>query len=83
MFGMIVLVVDVGGLLWKRRELVNASDAAALSAAQTVRLKLAIDAENAQTGSRCSGRDRTFPGTGLTGIVQDSGNLPHGLGPAG
>jgi Flp pilus assembly protein TadG len=35
MFGMLVLVVDVGGLLWKRRELVNGSDAAALSAAIT------------------------------------------------
>src|SRR3954452_12806335 len=35
LFGMIVLVVDVGGLLWNRREMVNASDAAALSAAQT------------------------------------------------
>jgi Flp pilus assembly protein TadG len=35
MFGMVVLVVDVGGLLWKRRELVNGSDAAALSAAIT------------------------------------------------
>jgi Flp pilus assembly protein TadG len=34
MFGMMVLVVDVGGLLWKRRELVNGSDAAALSAAR-------------------------------------------------
>jgi Flp pilus assembly protein TadG len=35
MFGMLVLVVDVGGLLWKRRELVNGSDSAALAAAKT------------------------------------------------
>jgi hypothetical protein len=35
LFGMIVLVVDVGGLLWARREMVNASDAAALAAAQS------------------------------------------------
>src|SRR3954467_14110134 len=35
LFGMIVLVVDVGGLLWNRREMVNASDAGALSAAQS------------------------------------------------
>jgi len=35
LFGMIVLTVDVGGLLWARRAMVNASDAAALAAAQS------------------------------------------------
>ena len=35
MFGMLVLVVDVGGLLLNRREMVNASDAAALAAAKS------------------------------------------------
>ena len=35
MFGMMVLVVDVGSLLYARRELVNAADAAALAAAQS------------------------------------------------
>lgn len=34
-FGLIVLTVDVGQLLYKRRSMVNASDAAALAAAQT------------------------------------------------
>lgn len=34
-FGLIVLTVDVGQLLYKRRAMVNASDAAALAAAQT------------------------------------------------
>lgn len=34
-FAMLMLTVDVGGLLYKRRELVNGSDAAALAAAQT------------------------------------------------
>jgi Flp pilus assembly protein TadG len=34
LMGMLVLVVDVGGLLFARRELVNGADAAALSAAQ-------------------------------------------------
>jgi Flp pilus assembly protein TadG len=43
MFGMMVLVVDVGGLLWKRRELVNGSDAAALSAASTCSLPTSVD----------------------------------------
>jgi len=33
MFGMMGLVVVVGGLLWTRREIVNGSDAAALSGA--------------------------------------------------
>ena len=36
LFGMLVLVVDVGGLLLNRREMVNASDAAALAAAKSV-----------------------------------------------
>jgi Flp pilus assembly protein TadG len=35
MFGMMVLVVDVGSLLYARRALVNAADAAALAAAQS------------------------------------------------
>jgi hypothetical protein len=35
LFGMIVLTVDVGGLLFARRGMVNASDAAALAAAQS------------------------------------------------
>jgi Flp pilus assembly protein TadG len=35
LFGMTVLVVDVGSLLWHRREMVNAADAAALAAAKT------------------------------------------------
>ena len=48
MFGMIVLVVDVGGLLWKRRELVNGSDAAALSAAATCALPLTVDPKSAE-----------------------------------
>jgi len=35
LIGMLVLVVDVGGLLWNRRAMVNASDAAALAAAKS------------------------------------------------
>ncbi|MFB3737359.1 MAG: pilus assembly protein TadG-related protein [Candidatus Velamenicoccus archaeovorus] len=35
LFGMVVLTVDVGGLMVKRRAMVNASDAAALAAAQS------------------------------------------------
>jgi hypothetical protein len=51
MFGMIVLVVDVGGLLWKRRELVNGSDAAALSAATTCSLKSSVDPRTAEASA--------------------------------
>jgi hypothetical protein len=35
LLGVTVLVVDVGSLLWHRREMVNAADAAALAAAKT------------------------------------------------
>jgi hypothetical protein len=51
MFGMIVLVVDVGGLLWKRRELVNGSDAAALSAATTCALPFSVSSKPAETAA--------------------------------
>src|ERR671915_777478 len=44
LFGMIVLTVDVGGLPFARRGMVNASDAAALAAAQSC-IGVAEDAE--------------------------------------
>jgi Flp pilus assembly protein TadG len=43
LFGMLVLVVDVGGLLWKRREMVSGSDAAALAAAKTCAVPAVTD----------------------------------------
>ncbi len=43
LFGMLVLVVDVGGLLWKRREMVSGADAAALAAAKTCSVPVAND----------------------------------------
>jgi len=51
MFGMMVLVVDVGGLLWKRRELVNGSDAAALSAASTCSLPTSVDPKSPEAAA--------------------------------
>jgi hypothetical protein len=51
LFGMLVLVVDVGGLLWKRRELVNGSDAAALSAASTCAVKVTRDPRTAEVAA--------------------------------
>ncbi len=48
LFGMMVLVVDVGSLLFTRRALVNAADAAALAAAQSCGQKEGIGAANVQ-----------------------------------
>jgi hypothetical protein len=77
LMGMLVLVVDVGGLLWKRRELVNASDAAALSAAHTCALKLSVDGKNAQQAADLTAATN-ITGTGLTGTVTDSGGCHTG-----
>lgn len=51
MFGMIVLVVDVGGLLLRRRALVNGSDAGALAAAKSCVLPAAIDPRGPEQAS--------------------------------
>lgn len=48
LLGMVVLTVDVGGLLAKRRSLVNAADAAALAAAQSCGRKEGETAATAQ-----------------------------------
>lgn len=48
MFGMMVLVVDVGSLLFARRAMVNAADAAALAAAQSCGQKEGLAEANAQ-----------------------------------
>jgi|1185.fasta_scaffold17499_2 Flp pilus assembly protein TadG len=67
LMGMVVLVVDVGGLLWNRRAMVNASDAAALSAAQSCVLPPSIDprtaeqAADALAGENSSGADVSNP----------------------
>src|SRR3954452_15334872 len=67
LMGMVVLVVDVGGLLWNRRARVNASDAAALSAAQSCVLPPSIDprtaeqAADALAGETSSGAEVSNP----------------------
>jgi Putative Flp pilus-assembly TadE/G-like len=48
LFGMMVLVVDVGSLLYARRALVNAADAAALAAAQSCGQKEGLSEANLQ-----------------------------------
>jgi len=48
LFGMMVLVVDVGSLLYARRALVNSADAAALAAAQSCGQKEGVGAATTQ-----------------------------------
>ncbi|HEX5936904.1 MAG TPA: pilus assembly protein TadG-related protein [Actinomycetota bacterium] len=48
LFGMMVLVVDVGSLLYARRAMVNAADAAALAAAQSCGQKEGLTEANLQ-----------------------------------
>jgi len=78
--GMVVLVVDVGGLLLNRREMVNASDAAALSAAKSCVLPTSKDtypdgligaeqAADALAGDNSNGANVTNPNN----IIRTSG----------
>ena len=62
-FAMLTLTVDVGGLLYKRRELVNGSDAAALAAAQSC--AILTDSDNPET---VADRYATDNVNGLTGV---------------
>jgi Flp pilus assembly protein TadG len=76
MFGMVVLVVDVGGLLWKRRELVNGSDAAALSAAATCSLPSTVDNRTAEVAAdELAGQNVT----GLDPTTATNATVPIGL----
>jgi hypothetical protein len=75
LFGIIVLVVDVGGLLWARREMVNASDAAALAAAQSC-VGLTEDAEAFADEYAVSNTDNVFAtGSNITELVNCHANL--------
>src|SRR5207247_11421313 len=76
MFGMMVLVVDVGGLLWKRRELVNGSDAAALSAASTCALPTSVDPKTAEVAADELAREHV---TGLDPTTATNATVPSGL----
>jgi Flp pilus assembly protein TadG len=80
LFGMLVLVVDVGGLLLNRREMVNAADAGALSAAKSCVLPTskdsyatpedAADAYAAQNSKRVNIAD---PGNLIQNVGCDTG----------
>ena len=76
LFGMLVLVVDVGGLLWKRRELVNGSDAAALAAAKTCATDPLLDPQSPGTVAD-DWAAQNVGGTVTGGIVDSLGCDPR------
>src|SRR6186997_1913441 len=61
--GMLVLVVDVGGLLYRRREMVSGSDAAALAAAKTCAVPAVTDPTDPQVQANTAAMNNV---TGLT-----------------
>ncbi len=74
LIGMVVLVVDVGGLLLNRREMVNASDAAALSAAKSCVLPASKDPRTAeQAADELATSNSARSQTGGVNILQVSG----------
>jgi len=83
LFGMLVLVVDVGGLLLNRREMVNASDAGALSAAKSCILPASKDqfatAEDAADAYALDNSPRA-KASGITNIIQLNGCETKGNG---
>ena len=68
--GMMVLVVDVGGLLYQRRQMVSASDAAALAAAQSCALGATVAGDPEATADTIAS-DNLPSSVGVSGgIVQ-------------
>ena len=70
--GMLVLTVDVGGLLLKRRAMVNASDAAALAAAQSC----------ADTGDSFTPESRAdiYASANVDGLLAENGGITEVVG---
>ncbi len=70
--GMLVLTVDVGGLLLKRRAMVNASDAAALAAAQSC----------ADTGDSFAPESRAdiYASANVDGLLAENGGITEIVG---
>ena len=70
--GMLVLTVDVGGLLLKRRAMVNASDAAALAAAQSC----------ADTGDSFAPESRAdiYAAANVDGLLAENGGITEVVG---
>jgi hypothetical protein len=65
--GMLVLVVDVGGLLFKRRSMVNGADAAALAAAKTCASQ--TDTSNAESQADA------YAATNVSGLGAGDGGI--------
>jgi Flp pilus assembly protein TadG len=83
-FAMLMLTVDVGGLLYKRRELVNGADAAALAAAQSCANTKDSDDPEAVADQYAASNVKDLSGAGVTGITNiteapgcDSRNTGH------
>ena len=71
MFGMIVLVMDVGGLLLRRRSMVNGADAAALAAAKSCVLAPSVDPRTPeQAADEWAADNVNGVNTGPTNILQ-------------
>jgi len=71
MFGMIVLVMDVGGLLLRRRSMVNGADAAALAAAKSCVLAASADPRTPeQAADEWAADNVNGVNTGPTNILQ-------------
>jgi len=69
--GMMVLVVDVGGLLYQRRQMVSASDAAALAAAQSCALGVTVAGDPESTADAIAQQN-------LPSSVGVGGGIMHG-----
>jgi hypothetical protein len=72
LMAMLVLTVDVGGLLLKRRAMVNASDAAALAAAQSC-------ADTADTFTP-EGRADVYAAANVDGLLAENGGITEVVG---
>jgi Flp pilus assembly protein TadG len=68
-FAMLMLTIDVGGLLYKRRELVNGADAAALAAAQSCANTRDSDVPEAIADQYAAANVKDLAGTGITRIT--------------
>jgi Flp pilus assembly protein TadG len=73
--GMMVLVVDVGGLLYQRRQMVSASDAAALAAAQSCALGADV-AGDAQTTANSIAQQNLPSTVGVSGGIVQGESTP-------
>jgi Putative Flp pilus-assembly TadE/G-like len=70
-FGMVVLTVDVGGTLTKRRSMVNASDSAALAAAQSFALR--VEAQCGTNEAPAQSKADQFASSNVGGAAHLSG----------